>query len=120
MTLFEAKRTWLFARRLADVYRGGTLFERGRDQADQYNKILDQIDRVIQNDKDQTESVESEGMKNDPQMIAASTIAATTFIEEFEDTRLFGGSATSMMSLNLAKGKAASRENGWFDGHNAR
>ena len=44
-------------------------------------------------------------MKNDPQMIAASTIAATTFIEEFEDTRLFGGSATSMaMSLNLAKG----------------
>ena len=33
VTLFEAKRTWLFARRLADLYGGWHFFERGRDQA---------------------------------------------------------------------------------------
>jgi hypothetical protein len=112
VTLFEAKRTWLFARRLADLYGGGDFYPGGQSQADAYDKILNQIDRVIQNDKDQVESLrrtplmEPKESENDPRTIAASTIAATAFIEEFHRHKLFSGSAMSLnMQLNLAKGK---------------
>ena len=110
--MYEAKRTWLFARRLADLYDGGHFYAGGQGQADAYNKILNQIDQVIQNDKDQIESLrrtplmQSKKLENDPHAIAASTIAATAFIEEFHRHKLFSGSGMSLNTqIYLAKGK---------------